>query len=245
RAWMAEGRGEYARALAWYEEALADKQAAYGPDNPKSLVSQHGRGKILAALGRHAEAAALFRDLLERTRRVHGPDSQFVETAHAELASASQDLGDYPAAQEHYGYALALARKVSGGKPSMAIAVNANNMASLLEERGDLAEAERLYRESLAIRRQVLPDGHPGISTPLHNLTRVLLASGRAAEAVASASEALALRSNYPDPWHPLRLRTGLLLAEAQAAAGDPASAREAMQPLVSLMRQHHADQAA
>src|SRR5690606_18889903 len=80
---------------------------------------------------------------------------------------------------------------------------------------------------------------------PLHNLTRVLLASGRAAEAVASASEALALRSNYPDPWHPLRLRTGLLLAEAQAAAGDPASAREAMQPLVSLMRQHHADQAA
>src|SRR5690606_15706534 len=41
------------------------------------------------------------------------------------------------------------------------------------------------------------------------------------------------------------RIRTGLLLAEAQAAAGDPAGARSAMEPLAALQRQHHPEQPA
>ena len=245
RAWMAEGRGDYAQALAWYEEALQAKRAALGDDHPKTLVTQHGRGKALVQLGRHAEAAALFRDLLQRSLRVHGPDSAFVETAHGELASVSQDLGDYAAAQQHYASALDLARALSGGAPSMSIAVNANNLASLLEERGDVAGAERLYRESLAMRREVMPEGHPGIATPLHNLTRLLVATGRAAEAVALGREALALRSNHQEAWHPLRLRSGLLLAEALAAAGDPAAASAELEPLAALVRQHHPEQPA
>jgi hypothetical protein len=95
------------------------------------------------------------------------------------------------------------------------------------------------------MRRQVLPEGHPGIATPLHNLTRLLVASGRATQAVPLAREALALRSNHQDAWHPLRLRTGLLLAEAQAAAGDPAGARSTLEPLAALQRQHHPEQPA
>src|SRR5690606_7220643 len=42
RAWMAEGRGDDARALALYEQALEAKRAALGPDHPKTLVTQHG-----------------------------------------------------------------------------------------------------------------------------------------------------------------------------------------------------------
>ena len=229
RGWMAEGAGDDPQALHWYDAALAEKRAVFGDDHPKTLTSLHGRGKVLARLGRHEEARALFTDLLQRATRVHGPATQAVETAHAELASVSQDLGQYADASTHYAAALALARQLSGGKPSMGIAVNANNLASLLEERGDWAQAERLYRESLAMRRGLLPEGHPGIATPLHNLARLQLAQLDAAAAVATAREALALRAGALAADHPLRLRSALLLAEALAAAGERDAATQAL----------------
>ncbi len=62
-----------------------------------------------------------------------------------------------------------------------------------------LAEAERLYREALAIRRAALPAGHRQISTVLNNLARVLQGLGQTAKARADWDEAIAmLRQGSP-----------------------------------------------
>ena len=44
------------------------------------------------------------------------------------------------------------------------MALSLNNLALLLQDRGDLAGAEPLYREALAIRRKALGDEHPAVA---------------------------------------------------------------------------------
>jgi len=226
RAWLAEQRGDWAAALALYDEAYARKRTALGPDHPKTLTSLHGRSKCLAALGRHDEAIGALDELLERSLRVHGETSEPVQRALNELGSALQDAGRYGEAQGCYERALAVSRALDDGHGGLeAIAIN--NLATLEEERGDLAAAEAHYRRSLALRLRTLPEGHAGRAVPLHNLARLLLAAGRPAQARDFADRALALRAAALPPRHALTLATEVVRAQIALAENDEAGARE------------------
>ena len=244
RGWIAEGRGEHAAALGWYERALDEKRALLGDDHPKTLNSMHGRAKMLSSLGRLPEAARTLEELLERSVRVHGAETAPVENALNELASTYQDLGDYPRAQQHYERSLVLGRVLAGGADSMAVAVSTNNLASLLQERGDATGAERGYRESIAMRTAVLPAGHHGIATPMHNLARLLLEQGRLDEARPLAVQAHALRSARLEEGHPLRLGSELLLVQVELAGGDVDAADARLASVSEQLRSSGATQA-
>jgi tetratricopeptide (TPR) repeat protein len=65
------------------------------------------------------------------------------------------------------------------------------NLAVVLYLRGNLAEAEPLYRKSLEGRRKVLGSRHPDTLASLVNLAALLGKQGKRAEAVPLYREAL------------------------------------------------------
>ena len=69
------------------------------------------------------------------------------------------------------------------GKEHPAYATDLNNLASVLEDTGQYAEAEPLHRHALEIRRTTLGEEHPDYAASLNNLARVFEATGRYAEA--------------------------------------------------------------
>jgi tetratricopeptide (TPR) repeat protein len=220
RAWLAERSGDYAVALAGYEDAVARKIAAFGPEHPQVEPSQHGRAKVLSLLGRYREAAAITEQTLAIAERVSGPRSNPVLQQLNTLASLYQDLGDYPKAEANYRRALALAREIAAGQPSMSVAIATNNLASLLEDRGVPEAADSMYRESLAMRRALNPPGHASISGPLNNLARLAMDLGRLDESAVLCGEALAIRAAALGADHPQTLATRLTCASIDAAAG-------------------------
>ena len=220
RAWLAERSGDYATALAGYEDAVARKIAAFGPEHPQVEPSQNGRAKVLSLLGRYREAAAITEQTLAVAERVSGPRSTPVSQQLNTLASLYQDLGDYPKAESYYRRALAVAREIAGGQPSMPVAVATNNLASLLEDRGEPEAAEAMYRESLAMRRALNPPGHASISGPLNNLARLAMDLGRLDEAAALCAEAQSIRAAALGADHPQTLATRLTCASIDAADG-------------------------
>ena len=58
-----------------------------------------------------------------------------------------------------------------------------NNLALILFEKGELDEAEELYREALATKRRAHGPRHPGVAETLHNLASLVWRSGRHDEA--------------------------------------------------------------
>lgn len=92
------------------------------------------------------------------------------------------------------------------------VATGLNNLALLIQERGDLVAPEPLFRESLAMRRRLYPGGHTSTATDLLNLGGLLLERGDAAEAEPCLREAAEMyeRTKGKNFWPVAKARQGL-----------------------------------
>ncbi len=70
-----------------------------------------------------------------------------------------------------------------------------NNLAELYRDQGKYAEAEPLYRRSLAIRETALGSEHPDVATTLESYAVLLRETGRTAEADGLEERARAIRA--------------------------------------------------
>ncbi len=105
------------------------------------------------------------------------------------------------------------------------IALILNEIGLLRHRAMDLDGAERLYRESLAIRRRAHGSVHPEVATPLHNLGALLLTRGRLAEAEAIFREVIALEARLYSGDHPSMADSWGYLGHTLRSRGDLAGA--------------------
>ena len=78
-----------------------------------------------------------------------------------------------------------------------------NNLAHLYKSQGRNAEAEPLYKRSLAIYEKALGSDHPGVAITLYDLALVYRTQGRYAEAEPHLKRALAIMEKALGPEHP------------------------------------------
>lgn len=229
RAWLLERSGDYAAALAGYEDAVARKIAVFGPEHPQVEPSQYGRAKMLSLLGRYREAADVMLQTLPIVEKVSGERSAPMGFTLSMLGSIHLDLGDFAQAEAFYRRGLAVDRAMAGNEPSSAVASGLNSLAAVLDERGDVDAAEALFQESLALRRAINPTGHASIAAPLQNLARQALDGGRLAPAATYCAEALTIRTQALGATHPQTLASRLLCASIDARAGRLEAATSAI----------------
>ncbi len=72
-----------------------------------------------------------------------------------------------------------------------------NNLALLYKAQGRYAEAEPLYKRSLAIDEKALGPEHPAVATSLENYAALLRKTGRGAEAENKEARAKAIRAKH------------------------------------------------
>ena len=85
--------------------------------------------------------------------------------------------GDYAGAEPLYRRALAIQEKTLGPDHPL-VAVDLNDLGSLLQGKGDYAGAEPLYRRAVAIDEKALGPDHPNVAGDLNNLAALLYAKG-------------------------------------------------------------------
>ncbi len=78
-----------------------------------------------------------------------------------------------------------------------AMATDLNNLAELYRAQGRYAEAEPLYKRSLAIREKALDAEHPDVAQSLENYAALLRKTGRADEATEMEVRAKAIRAKH------------------------------------------------
>ncbi|HST27972.1 MAG TPA: serine/threonine-protein kinase [Rudaea sp.] len=192
-AFLAFHRSDYAQARDLYTQALAEKRAVYGNDDPRTLNTLDNLAQAEEELGDLAAAERNLSDALALQIKVLGADSVTVARAHNDLASVQQDRGEYAVAEANYRVALALYVRLEPAD-SMAWAVTANNLATLEEDRGDFAAALPLFRESLRIRAVHSKLASASIARVQNNLARCELELGELAAARPFIDAALATR---------------------------------------------------
>ncbi|HYG05143.1 MAG TPA: serine/threonine-protein kinase [Stenotrophomonas sp.] len=206
-----------------YREALQIRKALGQEINASTSHSLSGLSICVREQGRLAEAEALQRRGLALAQQLYGRGME-VATAWSELANTQHDMGDWPQARASYEAAMRESGSTAG-EATVDYAIKLNNLASLEEDSGALADAERDFRRSLAIRAANLPPGDIAMLRANFNLGRVLLRQGQVAAAGALIEPAMQGWAKLYPPEHPNTLGNRLLQAEWWLAAGREAEA--------------------
>jgi tetratricopeptide (TPR) repeat protein len=145
-------------------------------------------------------------ELADESRRIRletgGEGAQGLVDSLLLLSLIEDYRGDYEAAERNAREALDLVRK-GAARPELE-STALQQMAVSLKHQGRLDEAEELYRESLAIRREIAHgDDEEAIST-ITSLAELFRVQGRLDEAEALHREALAAARRVHGSTHPL-----------------------------------------
>lgn len=107
------------------------------------------------------------------------------------------DGGVYGLAETRLRSALVEAERF--GERDFRLWATLSNLAFVCQERGELPEAERLYRRVLELRERYLGPDHPAVAASLNNLTATLHLLGRNAEADPLLRRALIIAETVED----------------------------------------------
>ncbi|MGH8397516.1 MAG: protein kinase domain-containing protein [Gammaproteobacteria bacterium] len=218
-----EGHGETALALS--REALTERIATWGPDDPRVGIGYNDVASALEGLERYDEAIQMWQKTHQFELAHFGPYSNESTLSLAGWASSEYRAGHWTKAHKLFAQALAMYARI-GGRPQITQVYAAQKACILEGLRADRASA--LNRCKLA---QTLSASGFGADTPLHGDSLEASAFGKVeAGDLGSAKElfGMALKLYGNDPAN--RMRNGRVDSELAGIAlleGKPALARE------------------
>ncbi len=175
----------YARGLTLIREG-----AAIEPD--LRLGALHHYGDVLQSLGRHDDARAAFREMLERSFRLDLRAKG--GAAHARLGRLARETGRLEEAERHLKAALSLFEATGDER---GIASTVDDLGKLHWLRGDYVKALDFGQRALVMRRQI--GDRRSIALSLNNLGLVYQDSGQFKRALAAFEQALEIRREIGD----------------------------------------------
>ena len=243
------GEAQAFRRLGLFEEAEVSTRRALQVQlglhpgvHPETVSLMRELTSRQRAIGKLEEALETGTQAMQLTSDLYGPDHPATADAHERLANVHRRLGDPEAARVEFAAALAIYRKVLGdGHPAVASALS--NLATMLvHDVGRADEAEPFAAEALEIRKAHYGDPSGSVAFARVLYADVLVALGRATEALAEARSARAIfrdLSNKPDlDWNVAMAESSLGHALTALGRWDDAEASlERAQELLDALR--------
>jgi tetratricopeptide (TPR) repeat protein len=200
----ARAQGRYSLAEYAYRHAYSARCAdpELSAEHPDTLTSRSNLALALWDLGRHEEAAAEHRAVLDTRTRVLGVEHPDTMASRSNLALALWNLGRLEDAEAEHRAVLEARTRVLGAEHPDTL-TSQNNRVQVLRDLGRLEEAEAELRAALGFFAQVRGAEHPDTLTSRANLAAVLRDLGRLEEAEAEHRAALETRTRILGAEHP------------------------------------------
>ena len=187
-------RSHYAniKASEYYGRGLTLIREGAAVEPELRLSALHHYGDVLQSLGRHDEARAAFREMLERSFRLDLRAKG--GAAHARIGRLNRETGKLELAERHLAAALSLFDQVEDDR---GIASTVDDLGKLHWLRGDYVKALEFSQRGLAMRRAI--GDRRSIALSFNNLGLVYQDSGQFKKALASFEQALDIRREIGD----------------------------------------------
>ncbi len=233
---LSNDEGDYLRARALNERALAIRQARFGPEHVSVAQSLNDLAATLFLLGDPACQPLYERALVVREKAL-GPGSPEVAGAHYNLGLVERSTGNAAAAARHFERARSICEE-SGGCAGL--------LGQILLERGwlahvegDSAAARRSIESAIRTQESTFGPDHLEVARSLSRLAVVDLAAGRQAAARSDRERALRITEAQLDAEHPDRALRLAELADSLALAGETGPALDRALEAERIGRDH------
>jgi tetratricopeptide (TPR) repeat protein len=215
------GLGEPARAVALFEEALAERRQRLPADDPDTLTTLHYLGGAYLEAGKPDRAVPLLEQAVAQLEARLGPD-------HPDTVDCLADLGEGYRLAGQPGRAVALLQealarqKASLGPDHAGTLTTMNILANAYTDSQQLDRALPLYEEVLARRKATLGPDHFDTLISMNNLAEAYQRARQRGRALPLFQEAWSRQKARLGPDHPATLTTMSNLGMAHLAAGHP-----------------------
>jgi serine/threonine protein kinase/tetratricopeptide (TPR) repeat protein len=228
--------GEYDKARALLEQALASGLEAFGQNHATVAKTLDYLGVVNADKGDYAAASRSLERALSIRRTVLGTKHADVAITLSELGRLYQDQGFNDRAEPLHREALQI-RRTALGEEDREVAVSLSDLASVLRLNGNLSGAEPLLRQSLEINRKTRGEEHPNTSVSLHDLALVAAAGNDYRSAETHLRRALAMQHKVLGDRHPTTAPTLNSLAHVLRRTGRYGEAARHQQSALDIVR--------
>jgi non-specific serine/threonine protein kinase/serine/threonine-protein kinase len=188
-----------------FEAAYELRKKNVGPLHPDTLQSLHGVGTVLRADGKSAEAAALFRQVVDGRTRAFGPDDRRTLQAMHSVAISLRSAGNVDEARTLHEKVLNARQRVLGLEdPDTLRSFNDLGIAYIYsgsDPRG-LPFAEQAFR----LRTKVLGPEHPDTVVSMQAYGMGLFSTGQSEKALPYLHKARDLNERLRGPYHTITL---------------------------------------
>lgn len=186
-----QAMGDYDRAEGLHRGVYDILQSKLGPDDPRTIDALSDLGDSHLALGDYTRAESDYNQVLEFWRKQLGSDSPKVAKSLLALGNVHVARGDYTRAESEYNQALNIQQKLG---PDHNKVVEAQHYLGLLyQAKGDYARAESFYSSELSLLEKKLGAAHPLLVESLVSLAKLMMATGRNAQALQYARRAFGI----------------------------------------------------
>jgi serine/threonine protein kinase/Tfp pilus assembly protein PilF len=232
--------GLYDRAQPLLEKALQIRKTYYGNENVAVAESLNDLGYFFMLKGQNKKAEKLLREALAMRRKLLGREHLDVAESLMWLAAVlvpqrNRSLDNFQEEEKLIREALAIRRKLFG-KEHLSVAGSLTSLARLLQIRGDLSEAERAYRESIAMYRK-LGNQDLDMASALYDFSFLLQLKGELEEAEKVCRESIAIRRKLLGSEHPDLARSLGQLASFLQQKGELDEAEKLNREVVRIDR--------
>jgi len=202
----------------------------------ETLVMMSNLGGLLTQRGNLGEAEALLREVLDRRRRLLGPDHPQVARSMSRLAYLLRNEGAYEEAESLMRESLALNRRVLG-EEHLDTLIDMDVLAMILQDRGDWSGAETLYDKAIEIGTRKVGE-NTNLATWMSDLASLREGQGQYATAEQLYRRGLAMTRKLHDPRSAAVARQQRKLAGLLAKRGKFDEAEHNLQDAISIQRE-------
>ena len=193
-------KAEYELALQNYRDALAMRRQLLGNEHVDTASTMFELADLLGRMGDFPGGEPLYREALAIQRKLIGAENAAVAKSLEGLGLNLFDQGNADAGVPLLREAVAMQRKLHDG-PHPDLAEALNNLGFVTP---DNKEAEKLFREALAMKRVLYSDApHPEIAMGLNNVAYTLHVEGQYKEAELAYREAIEMNRELLGNDHP------------------------------------------
>src|SRR6478752_330626 len=207
--------GDYSAALAEAQKTEAAAKRG-GTNNFAYVTALNDLGRAHQALGRYAEAAAMFKQVLATLQSNLPPTDPRLAQPLANLATVYLLQANPGEAEKLYKRALDISTKAQGG-PNQNLALLMSNLADVYKAQARYEEAEAQYKRALDMAEKTAGPSSLLVALILNNLTKVYEDQSRFQEVEDASRRALEIREKALGPKHPYLATSLLNLASVYA----------------------------
>jgi len=230
-------KGDYDKAIEYYNKALKIVLKTLGPEHPYVANTYNGLGIAYRNKGDYDKAIEYYNKALKIVLKTLGPEHPEVATTYNNLGAVYYFKENYDKAIEYFDKALKIYFQTLGPEHSY-VATTYNNLGNIYTGKGDYDRAIEYYNKALEIYLKTLGPEHPDVANTYANLSHAYNFKSDYDKAIEYYNKALKIVLKTLGPEHPEVAYIFFGLGSAYAGKGDHDKALEYYYKALKIARE-------